>query len=80
MVRVSSGPSRGWIVLLSGWRPLLRRRLPPTTLSQTVQTLGFKAVLALAWFPHVLGESAAGGHGCWSRKAACWVSGQETPP
>lgn len=63
-VRVGSGPSRWWILLLGCRRPLLRQRFPSTTLSQTVQTLGFEAVLAFAWFPHVFGESAAGGHGC----------------
>lgn len=59
-VRDCSGACSGWILWLSCGRPLLRWRFPSTTLSQTVQTFGFEAVLALAWLPHMLGEGAAG--------------------
>lgn len=53
-------------MLLGPCRPRLRQRLGSTARSQTVETLGFEAVLTFAWFPHVFGEGAAGGHGCWS--------------
>lgn len=67
-------------MLLDCGKPLVRGRLPSTTLSHTVQTFRFETVLALARFPYVLSECAAGGHGCWCSKAACCVNGQRTPP
>lgn len=47
--------------------PRLRGRPGPSSAPrQAVQALGFEAVLTFAWLPHVLGEGAAGGHGCCS--------------